>query len=109
MKWTPGPLAGARYMLRGLSWVGRPGLRRFVAIPVLINGAVFGAILFVALKSATPLAEWLEERTFAPLRFLFWVVFVLGFGLVSMQVFVITATWIGSFMSGGLSWAIVEP
>ncbi len=36
-------LAGVRYVLRGFALLRRPGLRRFIAIPLLINTLLFAA------------------------------------------------------------------
>ena len=40
---TSSPLKGADYVLTGLRWLPRAGLRSFVAIPLLINTLLFGA------------------------------------------------------------------
>ncbi len=36
---------GARYVLQGLAWLRRPGLRRFVALPLLINTLLFSVAI----------------------------------------------------------------
>lgn len=41
-------LAGAGYLLRGLRLVIEPGLRRYVALPLLINALVFAGLLWLA-------------------------------------------------------------
>ena len=37
------PVSGAGYLIQGMGLIARPGLRRFVLIPLLINVAVFSA------------------------------------------------------------------
>jgi uncharacterized protein involved in cysteine biosynthesis len=40
------PINGASYVLTGLRWLPKSGLRGFVAIPLLINTLLFGAGLW---------------------------------------------------------------
>ena len=40
--------SGPRYMLEGFGLLTRPGLRRFVAIPVLVNMIIFGGLITLA-------------------------------------------------------------
>ena len=81
---TPGPLAGPAYLLRGLAMLGRPGLRHFVWIPLLINLSLFGlgvglgAHYFQAAAHAL-IPAWLDW-----LRWLLWPLFA---ALLSVMVF----------------------
>lgn len=62
---TPGParsfLWGAGCLAAGYRLLLRPGLRRFVAVPLAVNTAIFTALLFWALFGAWSLAlEFLD-------------------------------------------------
>ena len=41
---------GPRYMFQGFGLLTRPGLRRFVAIPVLVNILIFGSMIGVTVS-----------------------------------------------------------
>ena len=46
------PLSGALYLLRGAAIVARPGIRRYAAVPLLINASLFAALIWIG-------ASWL--------------------------------------------------
>lgn len=54
-------LAGANYFLKGLRLIGIPGLRRFVAIPLVINILLFGAAIWFAASSYSDLLEFIDQ------------------------------------------------
>ena len=41
------PLSGALYFLRGAAIVARPGIRRYAAVPLLINAGLFAALIWL--------------------------------------------------------------
>lgn len=52
------PVVGATYLLRGLSIIARPGMRRFVAMPLLINiGVYIGLSALLWAFGISPLIE----------------------------------------------------
>ena len=48
------PLSGALYFLRGAAIVARPGIRRYAAVPLLINAGLFAALIWLG-------AAWLAD------------------------------------------------
>ncbi len=56
------PVSGAGYLLAGLRLITRPGLRRFVAIPLGINILVFSAAIYWGVSRFEGLIAWLQSR-----------------------------------------------
>jgi CysZ protein len=54
------PVGGLGYVLKGLGLITRPGLRRFVIIPLLINIVVFGIGLWLAYDQIGGLSTWVQ-------------------------------------------------
>jgi CysZ protein len=79
------PLTGASYLLRGLGLLGRRGLKRYVAGPLLINVLVFGYLLWLAWSRLPGLRAYLESWLPDWLDFLAWALvplFVVAAALV---------------------------
>lgn len=80
------PAVGVRYLLRGARLLGRPGIRRFAAIPILINLLVFGSLITLALSQ---FAIWIDQLL-APLpqwlAFLEWILWPLSIILLLVVV-----------------------
>ena len=75
------PLTGAAGLLQGLALLNTSGLRRFVAIPLLINILLFiGSIYVLAAQFSMLVTEWLSylPEWLMWLEWFFWVVFALG-------------------------------
>lgn len=100
------PLRGARYFLAGMRLILRPGVKRFVFVPLLVNAVLFsvlihfGASEFSALMDRF-LPEWLDW-----LRWLLWPVFVLAIALVVFYVFSVVGNLIAAPFNGFLAEAV---
>ncbi len=92
------PLAGASYLLRGFSLIMRPGLRRFVLIPLLVNTVIFSLLAWFGISQFQELINWLlpEESWFAFLRWLLWPLFALTMVLVIVYSFTVLANLIAA-------------
>ena len=88
------PIVGAGYLLRGLGLITRPGLRRFVILPLLVNLTVFSLGLYWAFSQLGTLSAWIETQTPDWLHWLQWlvipafflfaaVILFFGFGLIA--------------------------
>ena len=55
------PVSGPAYLLEGMRLITRPGLRRFVAIPLAINILVFAAALYWGISRFEGLITWLHS------------------------------------------------
>ncbi len=75
---TPGlgnPLTGAACLLRGFRLICRPGLRRFVIIPLTINTLLFTLLLYYLGDAFNGLLTWLLPQWL--LDWLLWIVWPL--------------------------------
>lgn len=69
--------SGASYFLRGLRLITRPGLRRFVVLPLLINIAVFSAAIWYGVRRFETFLNWMQSQVPAWLQWLEWVLWPL--------------------------------
>ncbi len=92
------PLTGASYLVRGFRLIMRPGLRRFVLIPLLVNTVIFSLLAWLGISQFQELIDWLlpEESWFAFLRWLLWPLFVLTMLLVIVYSFTVLANLIAA-------------
>jgi len=103
------PVSGAGYLLRGARLVLRPGLRRYVVIPLLINVAVFATLVVLGARRLgvlvdslmTWLPDWLDW-----LAALLWPLFVLVALLVVFFGFSLLANLIAAPFNGLLAEAV---
>ena len=91
---TTNPVSGASYLLQGIRLIARPGLRRFVIVPLLVNVLVFAAGIAAGVAWFEGFVAGLQSRVPGWLQWLDWILwplFVLlllavvfyGFGLVA--------------------------
>ncbi|SFM25197.1 CysZ protein [Ectothiorhodospira mobilis] len=80
-------LAGAGYLLRGLRLVIEPGLRRYVALPLLINALVFAGLLWLAADQFGALVDAILPALPQWLAWLAGVLWLLFFVAVAVLVF----------------------
>jgi len=103
--------SGAYYLLEGLRLIRQPGLRRYVAIPLLIStsvfaGAIFGIshwleILINALLGYLP--SWLDW-----LRYLLWPLFAIAGVLIIFYSFSMITNLIAAPFNGMLAEAVEQ-
>lgn len=87
---TGGFVEGAGYVFKGLRWLLRPGVRNFVAIPLLVNLALFGGGIALGAYGFNRLLDWLHARLPAWLYWLDWLLwplFFLGALMISFYAF----------------------
>ena len=90
---------GAQHFLAGFSLINQPGMRRYVAIPLLLNTAIFALAIWFAssqfaalLESMTEiLPDWLDW-----LAWLLWLLFALLLLLIVFYGFTLIANLIGA-------------
>ena len=96
-------LQGADYLLRGFRMLGKPGIRRFVWIPLTINIALFAALMTYSVNKFSGwvtyllglIPSWLEF-----LQWLLWPVFILLLIIIVVFTFTIVANLIASPFNG---------
>ncbi len=77
------PVSGATYLLRGIPLIFKKGVKRFVALPLLINIVLFVFAVYFALGQVQALDLWLQEQLPGWLEWLTWVLYPL-FGLAML-------------------------
>ncbi|HPF58254.1 MAG TPA: sulfate transporter CysZ [Candidatus Competibacteraceae bacterium] len=100
------PIKGAGYVLTGLRWLPRSGLRSFVAIPLLINILLFGTGVWWSIGQFQHLNQivqsWLPSWL-SWLHWLLWPVFVLTVLVVVFYTFSVVANLIAAPFNGLLA------
>lgn len=103
------PLLGMSYFAQGLSLLKRKGLKRFVAIPILINTLLMSALIYYAggwlVEQVDALVAWLPSW----LSWLYWLLVpVVAITLVSVTLYFFSAVvnLIASPFNGLLSEAV---
>ncbi len=79
------PISGAGYLLQGVRLIARPGLRRFVLIPLLVNMLVFTGAIYVSFSQFEGLMASLDARMPDWLGWLNWLLWPI-FGLLILVV-----------------------
>ena len=100
------PLAGVKYFLRGFSLIVRPGIRRFVVVPLLINVLLFAGLLVLG---AAQLDALLDRELPQWLTWLSWLLiplFVVTYLVVGFFAFNLVANLIASPFNGLLAEAV---
>lgn len=100
------PIVGARYLFRGARMLGKPGIRRFVIGPLLINLIVFSTLIAWALSQVRLWMQQLMGWLPTWLSFLEWVLWPLSILLllvVVMYTFSIIANLIAAPLNGLLA------
>ena len=101
--------SGPRYMLEGFGLLTRPGLRRFVAIPVLVNVLIFGGLITLAYGWVDDSSRFLIAKLPDWLHWLSYIVipvFVLTSLVVIFYGFSIVANIIAAPFNGLLAEAV---
>ena len=95
---------------QGLKLLFTPGLRRFVAVPLLLNILIFAAIAYIAgtyfdsfMDRWLPTQSWLEF-----LRWILWLLFAISYALALFFGFTLIANLIASPFNGILAARIEE-
>ncbi len=99
------PFAGAGYVLQGLKLLFRPGLKRYLIIPVLINILVFSLVGWLGysqfaqfLDRFLPSSSWLHY-----FRWLLWPLVALSFLLIVFYTFTAIANLLAAPFNGMLA------
>lgn len=97
---------GFGYAFEGLKFLPRPGIRRYVAVPLAMNLAIFSAGGWWIAASLQDLVDWVQR--FLPqwldwLAWLLWPVAVAGFLAVAWFGFTLIANLVGSPFNGMLA------
>ncbi|EXJ13406.1 sulfate transporter CysZ [Imhoffiella purpurea] len=81
------PVSGAGYLLQGMRLITRPGLRRFVLIPLLINILIFSAGIYFGVAQFDALMTTMQSRVPEWLGWLDWILWPIFIVLLLVVVF----------------------
>ncbi len=91
---TTTPITGIHYLLNGFELIFKPGLKRFVIIPFLLNILLFVGLFLFAKHFFSSFNHWLHAHLPWWLHWiegLLWITFFIGFFLLMAYLFVIVA------------------
>ena len=99
------PLSGASYLLQGLKLLSRPGLRRFVMMPLLINILTFTALAWIGITQFENLLDWMlpSDSWLNYFRYILWPIFAIAAVLVTFYSFTIVANLLAAPFNGLLA------
>jgi CysZ protein len=102
-------IKGVRYLRQGLRLIRQPGLRRYVAVPLLVSVVVFSAGIVAGIQLLEVLLGWLLG--WLPgwldwMRYLLWPIFVLTALLLVFYSFALVTNLIAAPFNGLLAEAV---
>ncbi len=103
------PFSGMGYFLSGLSLLKEKGVKRYVAIPLLINVAVFAAAIYLGSTYLALFMGWIEDKLPGWLDWLSWLLvplFVIAVVLIVFFGFAVVGNLIAAPFNGLLAEAV---
>jgi CysZ protein len=103
------PFTGIGCFLQGLRLIFRPGLRRYVVIPLAINITLFGGLVWLGAAQFDALMAWLIPELpnwLQWLEWVFWILFAASILLVFFFAFSLLANIVGAPFNGLLAEAV---
>ncbi|MDD2769746.1 MAG: sulfate transporter CysZ [Methylococcus sp.] len=97
------PATALRYLITGLTWLAKPGIRRYVWIPLVINLMLYSLGLWLGMRYFSVFLNWVLPAWLDFVRWLLWPVFAVGFFTVMYFTFSVLANIIGSPFYGVLA------
>lgn len=103
------PFSGIGYFFQGLKLIFKPELRRYVAIPLLVNVLLFAGLIWFGVNQFEVFLGWLMPELPEWLQWsewIFWVLFAISALLILFYVFTLLANIIASPFNGMLAEAV---
>ena len=100
------PTSGAAYLIDGFKLISKPGIKRFVIIPLLINIILFSGLFYLLHHYFAEFSLWVNHHLpnwLHWLGYLLWVIFYIGFSLVLIYTFVTLSNFISAPFNSLLS------
>lgn len=100
------PIHGALFLLRGFQLLTRPGLRRYVAVPLVVNLLVFGVGIWAGAAGFDQLMERMQASIpdwLGWLEWLLWPLFVLALLIIVFYSFTLVANLLAAPFNGLLA------
>lgn len=103
------PVTGAGYFFKGLSLINKPGVRRFVIVPLLINILIFAGLIWFSADQFGVFIDWFTPTLPEWLLWLTWLLWLV-FGLMAFIVlffgFTLLANLVGAPFNSYLAAAV---
>lgn len=99
-------IKGAGYFLRGIRLIGCPGIRRYVAMPLLINAVLFGGLIYFGASQFGLFLDWLLPDWIDWLQWILWPIFVVTCLLIVFFGFALVANLVAAPFNGLLAEAV---
>jgi len=103
------PVTGAGYFFKGLSLINKPGVRRFVIVPLLINILIFAGLIWFSADQFGVFIDWMTPTLPEWLLWLTWLLWLV-FGLMAFIVlffgFTLLANLVGAPFNSYLAAAV---
>lgn len=80
-------MTGSMMLARGFQLIRKPGIRRYVVMPLLINVTLFGGLIWFGYAQFTPLVEWAMSWVPGFLDFLRWIIWIFITSMTAIIVF----------------------
>jgi CysZ protein len=78
---------GTGYLARGFSLIRRPGLRKYVVVPLTLNILLFGGLIYTGYNQFSPLVNWVMQQIPEWLGFLEWILWLVFTSMTAIIVF----------------------
>ena len=100
------PLTGSGYFFRGLGLINRPGIRRFVAAPLLITVTLFALVIYFGTEYFPVFVEGLIPDNWDWARWILWPLYALAVLLLVFFAFSLVVVLAASPFNGFLAEAV---
>lgn len=100
------PLKGARYLLRGFFLIRQPGIRQYVAVPLVINTLLFSLLIWIGAGQFNRLMAWLLPSPLAWLEWLLWPLFAVTVSIIVFFIFIHIGNLVAAPFNGLLAEAV---
>jgi CysZ protein len=87
---------GAGYVVRGFGLINQNGIRRYVAVPLLINISLFGGAIWYGASQFESFLDWLLPNWLEWARWILWPLFALTALLVLFYAFTLLGNLVGA-------------
>lgn len=100
------PISGAVYFLRGISLAFKPGVRRFIVLPLLINLVLFSVLIYLGAGQFSQLLDWLLPDWLDWLSFVLLPLFIVITLVITFFAFALIGNFIAAPFNGLLAEAV---
>ena len=99
-------IIGASYLLHGFRLIFKPGIRRYVAIPLVINTILFSILIWFATHRFNIFIDWLIPGWLDWMEWLIWPIFAVSVLIILFFCFTLVANFIAAPFNGLLAEAV---